>query len=164
MSYDISLSIGHMARTSNSVLAWRIPGAGEPGGLTSMGSHRVGHDWSDLAAAAANERDKRDGGSIPGLGRSPGRGHGNPLQCSFLENPMDWGAWQATVHRVSQQDPKGLAPLDPDPRAHTVAAVPRAQNTCGNLPVPSSSREGGSALFLYICGRKNPGKRQSSGE
>ena len=36
-----------------SVLAWRIPGTGEPGGLPSMGSHRVGHDWSDLAAAAA---------------------------------------------------------------------------------------------------------------
>ena len=37
----------------SSVLAWRIPGMGEPGGLPSMGSHRVGHDWSDLAAAAA---------------------------------------------------------------------------------------------------------------
>ena len=36
-----------------SVLAWRIPGTGEPGGLPSMGSHRVGHDWSDLASAAA---------------------------------------------------------------------------------------------------------------
>ena len=39
--------------THSSVLAWRIPGTGEPGGLTSMGSHRVGQDWSDLAAAAA---------------------------------------------------------------------------------------------------------------
>ena len=39
--------------THSSVLAWRIPGMGEPGGLPSMGSHRVGHDWSDLAAAAA---------------------------------------------------------------------------------------------------------------
>ena len=39
--------------THSSVLAWRIPGTGEPGGLRSMGSHRVGHDWSDLAAAAA---------------------------------------------------------------------------------------------------------------
>ena len=39
--------------THSSVLAWRIPGRGEPGGLPSMGSHRVGHDWSDLAAAAA---------------------------------------------------------------------------------------------------------------
>ena len=39
--------------THTSVLAWRIPGTGEPGGFPSMGSHRVGHDWSDLAAAAA---------------------------------------------------------------------------------------------------------------
>ena len=39
--------------THSSALAWRIPGTGEPGGLLSMGSHRVGHDWSDLAAAAA---------------------------------------------------------------------------------------------------------------
>ena len=39
--------------THSSILAWRIPGMGEPGGLPSMGSHRVGHDWSDLAAAAA---------------------------------------------------------------------------------------------------------------
>ena len=39
--------------THFSALAWRIPGTGEPGGLLSMGSHRVGHDWSDLAAAAA---------------------------------------------------------------------------------------------------------------
>ena len=39
--------------THSSVLAWRIPGKGEPGGLLSMGSHRVGDDWSDLAAAAA---------------------------------------------------------------------------------------------------------------
>jgi len=39
--------------THSSVLAWRIPGMGDPGGLPSMGSHRVGHDWSDLAAVAA---------------------------------------------------------------------------------------------------------------
>ena len=38
--------------THSSVLVWRIPGMGEPGGLPSMGSHRVGHDWNDLAAAA----------------------------------------------------------------------------------------------------------------
>ena len=38
----------------SSILAWRIPGTEEPGGLPSMGSHRVGHDWSDLAAAAAS--------------------------------------------------------------------------------------------------------------
>ena len=39
--------------THSSILAWRIPGTGEPGGLSSMGSHGVGHDWSNLAAAAA---------------------------------------------------------------------------------------------------------------
>ena len=41
-------------------------------------------------------------GSIPGFGRSPGGGHSNPLQYSYLENPMDRGAWQAAVHRVTQ--------------------------------------------------------------
>ena len=40
--------------TYSSILAWRIPGTGEPGGLPSMGSHRVGHDWSDIAAVAAH--------------------------------------------------------------------------------------------------------------
>ena len=43
-----------------------------------------------------------DVGSIPGPGRSPGGGHDNPLQCSCLENPMDRGVWQATVHRVTR--------------------------------------------------------------
>ena len=43
-----------------------------------------------------------DPGSIPGLGRSPGEGNGNPLQYSCLENPMDRGSWQATVHGVSR--------------------------------------------------------------
>ena len=41
-----------------------------------------------------------DAGSIPGLGRSPGEGNGNPLQYSCLENPVNRGAWQATVHGV----------------------------------------------------------------
>ena len=44
----------------------------------------------------------RDMSSIPGLGRSLGGGHGNPLQYSCLENPMDRGAWWATVHRVAK--------------------------------------------------------------
>ena len=51
--------------THSSVLAWRVPGKGEPGGLPSVGSHRVGHNWSDLAAAAAAEKDKDfPGGSV----------------------------------------------------------------------------------------------------
>ena len=46
----------------------------------------------------------RDTASIPGSRRSPRGGHGNPLQCSCLENPLDRGAWQATVHRVTRMD------------------------------------------------------------
>ena len=57
---------------------------GFPGGSDSKGS---AHNEGDLA-------------SIPGSGRSPGGGHDNPYQYSYLENPMDRGSWQATVHRV----------------------------------------------------------------
>ena len=50
----------------------------------------------------ANARDVRDAGSILGSGRSSRGGHGNPLQCSCLENPMDRGPWRATVHAVAK--------------------------------------------------------------
>ena len=52
----------------------------------------------------ANAGDLRDSGLIPGSGRSPGGGHGNPLQYSCLENPMDREAWWAIVHRVTESD------------------------------------------------------------
>ena len=85
--------------THSNVLAWRIPGMGEPGGLPSMGSHRVGHDCSDLAAAAAAAgsvvknppTNAGDVALIPAWGRSPGEGHGNPLQYSCLGESMDRG-------------------------------------------------------------------------
>ena len=50
----------------------------------------------------ANAGYVRNGSSIPGLGRSPGEEHGNPLQYSCLENPMDRRAWWATVHRIAK--------------------------------------------------------------
>ena len=50
----------------------------------------------------ANAGDVRDTGSIPGSGRSPGEGHGNPLQYSYLENSMDRKAWQATEHGMAK--------------------------------------------------------------
>ena len=50
----------------------------------------------------ANAESIRDEGSIPGLGRPLEEGHGNPLQYSCLENPMDRGAWWATVHEVTE--------------------------------------------------------------
>ena len=52
----------------------------------------------------ASAGDIRDTGPITGLGRSPGGGQGNPLQYSCLENPMDGGAWRATVHGVAKSN------------------------------------------------------------
>ena len=64
-------------------------------------------DWASQAALViknppTNARDVRYAGSIPGSGRSPGEGNGNPLQYSCLEKPMDRGAWQPTVHGVTK--------------------------------------------------------------
>ena len=55
-----------------------------------------------VKAPAANAGDVGDVGSIPGLGRSPGGRHANPLQYSCLENPMDGGAWWAIVHGATK--------------------------------------------------------------
>ena len=82
----------------------------------------------------ANAGDRRDVGSIPGLGRSPGEGHGNPLQYSCLENPMDRGAWWATVHgaaeldmtEVTQHERTGLGRC---PRIFTSNKLPGAADT-----------------------------------
>ena len=63
----------------------------------------------------ADPEDTRDAGLIPGWGRSPGEGHGNPLQCSCLQNPMDRGAWRATVHRVVESDTTEPATKQPPP-------------------------------------------------
>ena len=69
--------------------------------------HTYTHIWASQVVLVAkslpaNAGDIRGTGSVPGLGRSPGGGHGNPFQYSFLENPMDSGAWVATVHRTAQ--------------------------------------------------------------
>ena len=61
----------------------------------------LGLPWWQDGKSAYNVGDP---GSIPGSGRSPGEGNGNPLQYSCLENPMDGGAWWATVHGVPESD------------------------------------------------------------
>ena len=103
--------------THTSTLAWEIPWTGEPGGLQFMVSQIVGHDLvtqpppicskgfpggSVVKNPPANPGDARNEVSIPGLGRSPGVGNGNPPQYSCLENSMDRAAWQATVHGVTK--------------------------------------------------------------
>ena len=62
------------------------------------------HWWFRGKESACNTGDAGDAGLIPGSGRSPGRGPGNPLQYSCLENPMDRGASWATVHGIAELD------------------------------------------------------------
>ena len=123
--------------THSSFLAWRIPGTGEPGGLPSMGSHRVGHDWSDLATNSTLPNNTvsciirweiymitcliRWQKALAALGLDyavltliilwpfNGEGNGNPLQYSCLENPMERGAWWAMVYGVPKESSDHLA-------------------------------------------------------
>ena len=76
----------------------------------------------------ANAGNGRDAGSISGLGRSPGGGHGNPLQYSCMENSMDRGAWWATVHGIAKPladlpDP-GIKPGSPGLQADSLPSEP----------------------------------------
>ena len=74
----------------SSTLAWKIPWMEEPGRLQSMGLLRVGHDRLHVHFLLS----------------CIGEGNGNPLQCSCLENPRDWGAWWAAVSGVTQSRPQ----------------------------------------------------------
>ena len=101
--------------THSSILAWKIHGQRSLAGYSPW-CLRVGPNLgtkllpllgaSQVAPVvknpSANAGDIRDVGWIPGLGKSPGEGHGKQLQYSWLENPMDRGAWWAGVYRVAQ--------------------------------------------------------------
>ena len=104
------------------------------------------HKWASQVVLViknppANAGDLRDTGSIPGWGRSPGGKHSNPLQCSWLENPLSRGSWRATGHGVSQRQTR-LKRL----RAHIAAMGTQASNlwqrrrpgrASSTCPVPS---------------------------
>ena len=160
--------------THSSIFAWRIPGTGEPIGLPSMGSHRVGHNWSDLAATIPEKvmapHSSTLAWKIPWM-EKPGRlqsmgseesetterlhfhfsvpcigeGNGNPLQCSCLENPREG-------------EPGGLPSMGSHRVRHNwsdLAAAAAAVYTC-QLYSPNSSRL--PLLYprvhmsvLYIC-------------
>jgi len=66
------------------------------------GPNGVSHVVLVVKNLPVNAGDVRDTDSIPALGRSLGRGHGNSLQYSYLENPKDRGTWQAMIHRISK--------------------------------------------------------------
>ena len=95
--------------THSSILAWKILWTEEPGGLYSSWG-RTELDATEQLHFLALESDGKMSaynagglGSIPGLGRSPTAGNGNPLQYSCLENSVDGGAWWATVHGVAKE-------------------------------------------------------------
>ena len=99
---------------------------------------------------STNEGDTGDPGSIPGLGRSPGGEHINPLQYSCLKNPKDRGAWQAMVLGVAELDTEPPKPLIErvEPPAHT-----REHHSCfpgasTRLPFPTSPDPGAVPLGL----------------
>ena len=64
--------------------------------------HKYIPGGAGIKSLPATAEDLRDAGSIPGSGRSPGGGHGNPFQYSCLDNPLDRRAWPATVHGVTK--------------------------------------------------------------
>ena len=108
--------------THFSVLAWRIPGTGEPGGLPSMGSHRVGHNWSDLAAAAADSILKsRDiilstkVHLVKAMVFSSGYVWIWELGCKESWAPRNWCFWTVVLEKIleSALDCKDIQPVHP---------------------------------------------------
>ena len=97
--------------THSSVVAWRIPGMGEPGGLPSMGLHRVGHDWRDLAAAAANAEAQETW--VWSLGWEDPPGKGMATHSSILVWRIPWteepGGLQSIGLRKIRQNWRDLA-------------------------------------------------------
>ena len=90
-----------------------------------------------------NAGDIRDRGLIPGLARSPGAGHGHPLQSSFLENPMDRGAWRAMVHGAVKSQTR-LKPRSTHMHTHTLR-IHKAL-----FPRPLQIRKSTDAQVLYV--------------
>ena len=111
--------------THSSVLAWRIPGTGEPGGLPSMGSHRVGHDWSDLAAAAGMNRvDWGDlGGSLLCMSRAA---LSSGTSWSLLRGRRDWTPSQHPLRVPSLFIPRTVRPCTTSFGHETYRGRPRS--------------------------------------
>ena len=108
---------------------------------------------SDGKVSACNEGDP---GSIPGLGRSPGEGKGNPLQYSCLENPMDGGVWGATVHSVANCPRTQLSDFNFtffstgqkfQPQRRSTSQLYQEQNAWGSRQPPLNDTEQDSAVL-----------------
>ena len=141
--------------THSSVLAWRIPGTGEPGGLPSMESHRVGYDWSDLAAAAAvcifwaslvvqvvKNPPAMQETPVPFLGGE------DPLEecmATHSSNPAWRGAWWARVHGVAESDTTEW--LSTPQHSSVYILIQNSQF----IPTPQHFLFGNHKFVFYIC-------------
>ena len=134
--------------------------------------------WLSSKESACNQGDM---GSIPVSGRSPGGGHGNPLQYSYLGSPMDRGAWQTTVHRVKKRiklkwlstqhkyrASQGVQVLNTHTHTHTHTHTLSANEvdiraTGLILGSERSSGEGHGNPFQYSCLEESQGQRSLAG-
>ena len=100
IAHRMHMTLGKLQELVMDREAWHAVIHGVAGSQTRLS------DWTELnwmvKNLSAGAGDIRDAGLVPGSGRSPGGGNGNPLQYSCRENLMDRGAWQAIVHRVAQ--------------------------------------------------------------
>ena len=149
--------------THSSVLAWRIPGTGKPGGLPSLGSHRVGHDWSDLAAAAiltayiSVTSKVRSAGGV-GLHHSYPRGHFRRYASDLSDSltPLLWRSVTLTAEIGKRVDIQSwihfrFLPLALPANRMTVSALLfHLASTCESEAKPGFWRMGWSSESILI--------------
>ena len=128
----------------SSTLAWKIPWMEEPGRLQSMGSLGVRHDWATSLSLFTLMHWRRK--------------WGNPLQYSCLENPTDWGAWQAAVYGVAQSRTRLKRLSSSSSSSSWIWACPGNSQTLAcswrdTSPVSSGSSRG---YFLGVSSTKDP--------
>jgi len=123
-SYHLGQETEKAMAPHSSTLAWKVPWTEEPGGLQSMESWRVGHEWATSLSCI-------------------GEGNGNPLQCSCLENPRDGRAWWAAVYEVAQSRTqlKRLSSSSSRPRNRTSRFPQNPYLLLGHYYDPSSQKK-----------------------
>ena len=135
--------------THSSVLAWRIPGTGEPGGLPSRGSHRVVHNWSDLAVAAAASKLEKEMATTPVP--LPRKSHGR-------RSPVDYSPWGCKESDTTEQLNWGKTGIMKHKfKLYFPCSSNSEENACNSWdqgPVSGSGRssgEGNGNQFQYSC-------------